>query len=270
MEKIAFPWITVDLTHRCNMKCAHCLRGKADKENLNLEKADHFFSQIAWTTLLHLTGGEPTLAIKELEGLVRILEKHQVVFNSVCIGTNAKIVPDAFLDVLKDLYLLSVPSEKEANRVFISIDPYHAPIPQENLNKLHRLKKYQWQVDISKKDADNIYQLGRAKEIAKKKMDRRQIGNLGGMSKFIPGLFDRYSVSDKVLHHTSCQFAEFPIELSVDGKLYPMADMSWEEQKNSPYLLEIDSSFGVSSLRQAISTWHHEEKWREVNKVLGE
>jgi radical SAM protein with 4Fe4S-binding SPASM domain len=97
--------VALNLTHRCNLKCAHCYldagtrrRGGADE--LDTEEVTALIDQIAALsdeTMVVLTGGEPLLR-PDILALARHASGHGLM---VVIGTNGTLLDDARVAALK-------------------------------------------------------------------------------------------------------------------------------------------------------------------------
>ena len=57
MEKIVFNQLTVEITRKCNMACAHCLRGDAENVDLTNMDIDGVLDQAEAIGRLIITGG---------------------------------------------------------------------------------------------------------------------------------------------------------------------------------------------------------------------
>ena len=55
--------LTLEVTRRCNMNCAHCLRGDAQCLDMSKEVVDKVLQDIDYISFLFFTGGEPSLNI---------------------------------------------------------------------------------------------------------------------------------------------------------------------------------------------------------------
>lgn len=69
MEKIVFNQLTVEITRKCNMACAHCLRGDAENVDLTNMDIDGVLDQAEAIGRLIITGGEPLLNLRAMQHL---------------------------------------------------------------------------------------------------------------------------------------------------------------------------------------------------------
>lgn len=77
-KKLKLQNLAIELTKRCNLDCAHCLKGESQKVDISKETIDNIFSQIDSIGRLFLTGGEPTLASDALENIIESIKKYNV------------------------------------------------------------------------------------------------------------------------------------------------------------------------------------------------
>ena len=120
---IKFNFLSVEVTRKCNLKCAHCLRGKAESGEIKFENIDSLLSQTSYIYHLTFTGGEPSLNVPAIEYFYYKARINGVKINHFAIPTNGiKITPE-FVDVCDKLN--SIVENKSYKGVVISNDKYH-------------------------------------------------------------------------------------------------------------------------------------------------
>lgn len=83
--------LALEVTRKCQLQCAHCLRGDAQRMTMSNEVLYRALQSIDSIGFLTLTGGEPSLAPEVLEFLLENLYMHKVqvgVFYIVSNGMN--------------------------------------------------------------------------------------------------------------------------------------------------------------------------------------
>jgi hypothetical protein len=130
--------LAIEVTRRCNMKCPHCLRGDAEKLDLDTDYVRTLFKKIDGIGDLLLTGGEPSLVPNIIKKIVKIAEQENVEIGNFCVVTNAKKVTKQFIFSLIDLYVYC--SDNEVSNVCWSNDGYHDEINEKNIELLRALK----------------------------------------------------------------------------------------------------------------------------------
>ena len=96
----------IELTRRCNLKCAHCFYGDAqdiDMSQETLEQIIQTFSNIEW---LVAGGGEPFLKLNGVKLLIQNVLSNKITVNNFFIATNGccdNIDNDEIIDLLLHL-----------------------------------------------------------------------------------------------------------------------------------------------------------------------
>ena len=121
-----------EITRMCNMSCAHCLRGTAEKLRMQKVYIDRTLKNVSCIHNLVITGGEPTLAIDLIQYIYFKCVEYGVEVNNVWVTTNGKIRSRKFLDVMTEFIEYSKEFDGEISGVSLSTDQFHSIIPEEN------------------------------------------------------------------------------------------------------------------------------------------
>lgn len=210
--KYAYSDIVIEVTRRCNMCCAHCMRGDAEKFDIQPEYIDKFFEHVEQVGCITFTGGEPTLNLDAIEHTLKVVKDRGIPVNSFYIVTNGKEVSDRFLHLMIDwtIYCLSVDPyymAEGSGGIALSQDMYHESIPPINRIRLSTLSVFrpdEKKTDWSKK---RPIRLGRAR-------------NLDAME------FHRFGIS------VENEFVEGDITLTATGDILPDCDYEYCETEN--------------------------------------
>ena len=132
--------LVIELTRRCNLSCAHCLRGTSQNCNIDTKYIDSLFEKVNSIGSLTLTGGEPSLVPELIEYVTNKAKENSITIGSFYIATNCVNVLDAFIIAVMNLYLYC--EEKDSCSLSISNDGYHIDenINTENYEKLEVFK----------------------------------------------------------------------------------------------------------------------------------
>ncbi len=95
--------LEVILTQKCNLSCAHCMRGDAQNKDISKETLDAIFSKFFYIENLSLGGGEISLNPNLIKMLTQSLKENKTIANHVNFTTNGTFVSDEFLDNVKEL-----------------------------------------------------------------------------------------------------------------------------------------------------------------------
>lgn len=142
--KLAFDNLIVEVTRKCNMCCAHCMRGNAENEDLNLDKFAAFIKDVDSIGSVTFTGGEPTLNVNAIKFVLHMCKALEIPVYNFYIVTNGKEITAEFLNAMIDWYVYCIEcgGEPELCGVALSQDEFHEDIDQENVAKLRALSFY--------------------------------------------------------------------------------------------------------------------------------
>ena len=214
--KITFESLCVEITRKCNMKCAHCIRGEAQDSDMPLNVLEKLLERTKSIQTLIITGGEPSLNIEGMRVLLRLLKKRCIPIFGFYIVTNGKRVTDEFMQTLIDyhLYVKECSDGYEddySTEIALSQDIFHEQIPPENIYKLQTLAAF----SIKDKSTDwrktPLINKGRAIDLTE--YPKRE--------PYTP--LPQYEIADGVVH-----FGEI-VTLTVDGMLIADCDYSYDE-----------------------------------------
>jgi hypothetical protein len=105
------------------MQCEHCLRGARQNVNIPKHVIKEFFSKLSGVGCLTLSGGEPSMAVKQISYVINAIKKYNVSLGSFYIATNGKRISQKFMAAILKLYMLS--EDKSFCGIHVSIDDYH-------------------------------------------------------------------------------------------------------------------------------------------------
>ena len=116
--------LVIEVTRKCNLSCAHCLRGDSQNVVISNEWIDILLSQVESIGAVTFTGGEPSLAVERIEYFLNKCKELGISIESFYIATNGVAISEEFVIVCLRLY--SYCGEKEMCSVDISNDYYHS------------------------------------------------------------------------------------------------------------------------------------------------
>ena len=211
--KLCFDQLAIEVTRKCNMHCAHCLRGQAENKDLSPDYLHQLLDQTDTIGSLTFTGGEPTLNLPIIAETLRYCKKHKIPVNDFYLVTNGKKITSKFLVLMMEwyAYCLECGGDGECSGVALSKDMYHDPIDAHNETMLRGLGFYH------PMDKQNDYEkypplnLGNARDLVRTREPLR---------------FDEIEVEK---YHNNLQIMETTVTLTTEGDLLADCDYEYED-----------------------------------------
>jgi hypothetical protein len=200
--------LIIEVTRRCNMKCEHCLRGNAQKKDININDVDTLFSKINGIGELTISGGEPSLVPNLIDDIVALAKSRRVEIGNFYIATNAKKVTKEFICSIIGLYAYC--SDNEISAVNWSNDFYHDDINIEQI-KLLRTLTFAYPKNSDDNAKYSLIRQGRAKDFG---------------DRLVNDFSDSYEIDEY-------GNIEGEIYLNCDGNLIAGCNYSYEEQDDN-------------------------------------
>ena len=125
MIKLNYDALVIELTRRCNLHCAHCLRGDAQDVNISTAVIDRIVSNVDNCRRFAFTGGEPFLALNELEYFIDRIISANVHTELLSVVTNGTIRDQRVIEAFKKF---CDSGEDRLVSIVISGDRFHDPL----------------------------------------------------------------------------------------------------------------------------------------------
>lgn len=201
--------VVIETTRRCNLECAHCLRGPSEAIDMPIEIIESLFCQVDYIGALCFSGGEPSLpsGVFVIEETLRIAKEYGVDIGSFYIVTNGIAISERF--IIACLRWFSYCQEKEYCSVQVSNDMWHAAEGQYDTDLLDGLGFFSRKHPEERKEYDPL-DMGLANE-----------NGIGGRE-HIP-----YPIQDEILDG-DCQATLY---LNCNGEIITDCDLSYEIQE---------------------------------------
>lgn len=205
--KISYYNLILEITRRCNMNCAHCMRGEAQDIDIPFEVIDKALENVSHIGSLTLTGGEISLNPAAISYVAKQIREREIDLNSVYLVTNGKQVTTEFLVACVELFSLA--NDGEFNGLALSSDMFHEKIDPRNIQMLRTLAAFNDRDKNTDFKMAWLQNLGRAR-------------NLDGFARREPAYYEpEYEVYDDEL----C-FTEANICVTVHGDI--LKDCNYE------------------------------------------
>lgn len=175
MFKLNYKKFVFEITRRCNMNCAHCMRGPAQNHTISKKVIDKVLDQIGSIGSLYLTGGEPFLEPEMISYLFNGIIKRKIPIMDFFTVTNGSIlnadIAKSFNELSRHIYdTYGQNWDKKQARIIgqitISNDQFHEFVDIPNALQFYRSKLNDHCIikrERAKKD-DTILVLGNAEK----------------------------------------------------------------------------------------------------------
>lgn len=116
MHELYIKNFAIEITRRCNMYCAHCLRGNAQPVDIDRRHISNVLRHVRHVQHFNITGGEPSLNVGAIRYILKLLSAYGITVNDFYIVTNGSTAScsQEFIDACAALY--EYQEEKEQGR----------------------------------------------------------------------------------------------------------------------------------------------------------
>ena len=195
----------IEITRRCNMGCAHCMRGDAQNVDISEKVIDAALSKVESISSLTLTGGEPSLNVPAVRYITRRLKELNIPLGNAYIVTNGKEVSNDFIFACLELFMLE-------HVLALSQDMFHEDVPMENVSKLRQLTAFTGEDKNTDFDRVPLLDLGRAR-------------NLNSFAKRGP-VHDAFTA---IVDNGILDLSESTLTVTVNGDLLTECDYAYDD-----------------------------------------
>lgn len=134
MNKVAWYTLVFELTRRCNMACAHCLRGEAQNVDIDYAVIDRVLENTLEIQSLSFGGGEISLNVEAMNYVLKRCKELCIPVYSFYFVTNGKNVSEEFLSSILHWYAYAIEcgGDGEGCGLALSKDQFHEAVPFRN------------------------------------------------------------------------------------------------------------------------------------------
>jgi len=189
-----FSSLSLEITRRCNLKCAHCMRGDAQAAVMDPAMFDDFVVRhnLRFFRILWINGGEPCLVPEAIRGILNVVKRRNIWVDRFGIGTNG-----TKMDVLDELVreVRGMPEYIKYSEFCISEDEFHKKGLKDS--KVVEGLKSLLGSRIIVRDRNIVLPLGRAREWTEGLTHRIEIARVGvdWLSGFVDNVAQFFSLS---------------------------------------------------------------------------
>lgn len=250
----------LEITRNCTLHCEHCLRGDKECVNMSLDTLNNVFKDIEKIDTLLLTGGEPLIAINQLEKLVEIIKSKEIKIGTIRLITNGTIMSARVLRVLKEFANIAIFDIKVSDNIFHTLELERLGFTELRNKNFTILKECLGAVEYGSEDKEEdlnlkcmVYQMltakGRASTIAPERL--AEINELVSRPYVTDKEFNISSDDYKIVHIMNGTI-EGPISIDVNGNLVGYGREFKEEDSDA---LLIQANINEISLEEAVNRY---------------
>lgn len=130
MKELYIKNLCVEITRRCNMRCAHCMRGDAENTDISLRHISNVLRHVKYIHHFNITGGEPSLNVRAIRHILGRVRAYGITVNDFYIVTNgsASSRSEEFIKACAALYEYQQEKERDSGHMLeMSDDRFHDP-----------------------------------------------------------------------------------------------------------------------------------------------
>lgn len=127
--------LLLEVTRNCNMRCAHCLRGPAERVTMSKDTAWLALRDVKYANCIVFTGGEPSIGVQPIQDALDAAQYYGSEIGSFYCASNCKIHNPRFAEALCGwwVYTQKWGDDEGFNTLALSTDKFHEPIPEESI-----------------------------------------------------------------------------------------------------------------------------------------
>lgn len=104
LKRIAIDNLIVEITRKCQLKCAHCLKGDAQNVDMSVDVIDKLLESVVSIGTLLFTGGEPTMNLQGMKYFLDVMKSKGISLNKLKIVTNGCETSEDVIALIQDYY----------------------------------------------------------------------------------------------------------------------------------------------------------------------
>ena len=248
--------LNVEITRKCTLDCEHCFRGDSQKINISNETLINIFTNIKEIEQLVITGGEPLIAVKELEKMIEIIKNNNVKIDKIILITNGTVLSSRILKILKDLAQISKLDLKISFDIFHQLELERKGLKDKRDKNVKFLKENLGAEEYFSENEESkfpfaLQPLGRVKKLNKERL--KEINSIA---------FKKYKILPFVTWISPmCYYKNSKlcgdISIDVNGNIVKYG-LSFEDEDK--YSINLDTNINIHGFRSAINNFIDKEK----------
>lgn len=103
MKKLNVNGMYLEITRRCTLECAHCMRGNRQNIDMSEEILDNALKDVTHIHELDLGGGEPLLVPQVIESIINKIRTYGIKVDKISFTTNGTVLTPRIVELLRKL-----------------------------------------------------------------------------------------------------------------------------------------------------------------------
>lgn len=174
MKKLDVNYMYLEITRRCTLECAHCMRGNRHNIDMSEEIINNALRDAAHIHELDLGGGEPLIVPQIIESIITKIKTYGIKVDKISFTTNGTILTPRVVDIIKRLQDIATLNVRLSHDKFHLLELYIKGIVEkvnQNNELLTEILGYNPKDKDFVMDDGIISRIGKAKRLTQDDLD---------------------------------------------------------------------------------------------------
>lgn len=174
MKKLNVNYMYLEITRRCTLECAHCMRGNRQNIDMSEEILDNALKDVTHVHELDLGGGEPLLVPQVIESIINKIRTYGIKVDKISFTTNGTVFTPRVVEILRKLQEIAPLNVRLSHDKFHLLELYIKKLT-ERVDKNNEL--FTEMLGYNPKDKDFVMddgiisRIGKAKSLTQEDLD---------------------------------------------------------------------------------------------------
>lgn len=174
MKKLNVNYMYLEITRRCTLECAHCMRGDRQNVDMSEEIIDNALRDVTHIQELDLGGGEPLIVPQIIESIITKIKTYGIKVDKISFTTNGTILTPRVVDVIRRLQDIAPLNVRLSHDKFHLLELYIKRLAEkvdQNNELLTEILGYNPKDKGFVMDDGIISRIGKAKRLTQEELD---------------------------------------------------------------------------------------------------
>lgn len=174
MKKINVNYMYLEITRKCTLECAHCMRGNRQNVDMSDEILDNALKDVTHIQELDLGGGEPLLVPRVIENIINKIRTYDIKVGKISFTTNGTVLTPRIVELIRELQEIAPLNVRLSHDKFHLLELYVKKLT-DRVDKNNEL--FTEMLGYNPKDKDFamddgiISRIGKAKSLTQEELD---------------------------------------------------------------------------------------------------